>query len=386
MGGGAGEGPGWVMARDKLADIEERMSRSLRESLGELYLLQREEAGRLEAVRKRASDLAYELKDLAGAIDRAVKDYERSRKVLVESAILGEAEDEKLYYDRASASMQIRGSLEERRRLLSAQRTELLEEERRLERLVAKSESMGTRLRMVLNLMSLPEGFAKDDSFELRDAETLRAAFQLAEREASAFARDLHDGPTQTFSAVGLTLELGQEYLNREDYEKTATEIDRALEQTRGGLNEIRAFLFSLSPTGIEEGFETPLRRLASQIRQTWGCEMSFVLNGELGEVSGTVRLGAFKALHQAALNAARHGATEVEVAVGCSRKVLRVRVMDNGKGFDVEYEKKAAKERGSYGLSNMEAHVKMLGGSFSVSSAPPGGSVVSFSIPLLVD
>jgi two-component system sensor histidine kinase DegS len=248
---------------------------------------------------------------------------------------------------------------------------------------VAKSENMANRLRMVLNLVATPEDFTVVD--DARNAETMLNAFLLAEREATTFARELHDGPTQTFSAVGLRLEMGQEYMKRQEYGRASGEIDRALEQTRSGLGEIRAFLFSLSPSGIEDGFETPLKRLASQLKQMYDCKMSFTLNGNIGEVSASIRTGAFKTLNQAVFNAARHGATDIKIVINYSKKTLRVHVTDNGKGFDVEREKTAAKERGSYGLANMEDRVKMLGGKFSISSVLKKGSSVSFSIPILI-
>jgi two-component system sensor histidine kinase DegS len=370
---------------DKIGDIGERISRSLQESLDELYLLRQEEAGRLEDVKERARVLVLELRELATTLDKAIKDYEQSREDLLQSSKRGDPLDEKETYERASAHMKIRGSLEERHRLLSAKRNELMHEERRLERLVSRSENMGTRLRMVLNLVSMPEDFTVTDDV-VRNTETMQTAFHLAEREAVTFARELHDGPTQTFSAVGLILEVGKEYLLRAEYDKVKEEIERALEQTRNGLNEIRAFLFNLSPTGIQDGFESPLKRLASQLRQMWNCTLTFTLNGNLNEVSASVRTASFKTLHQAVMNAARHGANEIKVAIAYSRKNLKVRVADNGEGFDVEQEKAAAKERGSYGLSNMEDRVKMLGGKIVITSSPKKGSSVSFSIPILME
>ena len=368
---------------DKIIDIEERISRSLQESLDELYLLRQEEAGHLEEVKERAHALVSELRELAVAIDQAVKDHNRSREELMESSRRGELAEEKLSYERASEFMKIRGSLEERYRLLSAKKDEFLLEERRLERLVNKSEKMGNRLRMVLNLISTPEDFTGNTDLN-QSTETLSAAFQLAERESITFARELHDGPTQTFSAVGLMLEMGKEYLSRGKYETAAEEVERALEQTRNGLDEIRSLLFSLSPTGIQDGFDLPLRRLASQVRQMWDCAMTFALSGEFDELSGSIRAGAFKTLHQAVVNAARHGASQVKVTLSYKKKTLKVRVTDNGKGFDVDRERLAAKERGSYGLINMEDRVKMLGGSISFSSVIDKGSRVSFSIPFL--
>jgi two-component system sensor histidine kinase DegS len=369
---------------DKIVDIEKRISHSLQESLNELYLLRQEEAERLEEVKERAHALVMELRELAMSIDKAIKDYDRSREELMQSSKRGGAMDEKVSYERASEFMKIRGSLEERHRLLSTKKEELLQEEHRLERLVSRSENMGNRLRMVLNLVSMPEDFSVSDE-AVRNTETMQTAFHLAEREAISFARELHDGPTQTFSAVGLMLETGKEYLRREDYEKAQDEIERALEQTRNGLNEIRAFLFNLSPTGIQEGFELPMKRLTTQLRQMWGCKLSFTLSGDLDDVSASVRVGAFKTLHQAVINAARHGANEIKVAIAYSQKTLKIRVTDNGEGFNVEREKQAAKERGSYGLMNMEDRVKMLGGNFSITSMLTKGTNVSFSIPSLM-
>jgi two-component system sensor histidine kinase DegS len=367
---------------NKILEIEERISRFLQDSLDELYLFRQEEAGQLEGVRERARVLALELRELAAAVDQAVRDYDRSREELRESSRLG-LEAEQASYERASEFMKIRGSLEERHRLLSAQRNELQQEERRLERIVTKSEKTGNRLRMVLNLISTPDDFT-EIAVEAQSSETLSTAFQLAERESVTFARDLHDGPCQTFSAVGLMLEMSREYLSRGEVTSAFGEIDRALEQTRNGLDEIRSLLFCLSPTGIQEGFELPLKRLSSQLRQMWGCEFSFTLSGELDELPVNVRTGAFKTLHQAVTNAARHGATEVRATLNYTKKTLRVRVTDNGKGFDVEREKQAAKERGSYGLLNMEERLKMLGGKIAISSVVNKGSSVSFSVPVI--
>jgi two-component system sensor histidine kinase DegS len=211
----------------------------------------------------------------------------------------------------------------------------------------------------------------------------------MVEREAAVLTRELHDGPTQTFSAVGLMLEMARVLLEKTDIAKAEEEIDHALEQNRNGLNELRALLFSLSPTGIQEGFETPLRRLASQLRQMRGCKLSYVLKGEFGDIPVNTKIGVFKTLHQAVLNAVLHGASEVNVSVRFTknaRKILEVRVTDNGEGFDVEREREATKERESYGMRNMEERVKMLGGKLAVSSVLKKGSSVSFSVPVRSD
>jgi two-component system sensor histidine kinase DegS len=370
------------MTNNAVVDIEERVNRLLQDSLDELYLLRRDEVENLGTARERSLALTQELRDLAARIDNAVRDYDHLREALLESAKLGRAAEEKALYEQASTAMAGLSVLEERHRLLSTQKLDLMNEERRLERSVARSDNMGNRLRMVLNLMTTPEDLLADGA-AAHSAETLSAALQVVEREAAAFTRELHDGPTQTFSAVGLTLEMARAFLEKNDIGHALAEIDVALGQIRDGLNELRALLFSLSPTGIQEGFDAPLRRLTSQLSQMRGCRMSYVLNGSFGDIPVNTKIGAFKTLHQAVLNAVFHGATEVKVSIRYARKILEVRVADNGEGFDVEREKEAVKERASYGLRNMEERVKMMGGKIVISSVLKKGSSVSFSVPV---
>ena len=367
---------------NKIGDLEDRIVHFIQDSLHELDAIRSEEAERLEQARSRFRDLTRDLRELAGQIDRALKDYEQLREALLRFSQQGEVEQEKAAYDRASRSMKLHASLEERYRLLSVQRDELQKEERSLERLVTRSESMGNRLRMVMNLVSLPEEFSPEPG-ALCSEKALATAFQIAEREARSFARELHDGPAQSFSAAGLTLEMAQELLARGDGDAASGELTLAIGQLRAGLNEVRSLLFGLSPTGIESGFELPVRRLAEQVRQMWDAEVTCKLSGKLEDVPLSQRNNIFKTLHQAVLNAAKNGALHIRVSVAKARKTLKVLVMDDGKGFDVEREKQAARERGSYGLQNMEERVTIQGGNFSLTSAPGKGTTVSFSVPL---
>jgi two-component system sensor histidine kinase DegS len=368
--------------QNQLTVIEERVNRLVQDSLDELYTLRREDAENLDRVRARSRDLSLELRNLAASVDKALKKYDRLRAALLESAKTGNAAEEKSLYDKAAEAMAARNALTERHRLLSAQKSEMIAEERRLERSVARGDSMGNRLRMVMNLMTAPEDLLGTDSTSV-SAETMSAAFQLVEWEAAAFTRELHDGPTQTFSAVNLMLEMAKTFMERNDSESALEEIGHAAEQTRNGLGELRALLFSLSPTGIQDGFETPLKRLAAQMRQMRGCSLTYTLSGDFSGIPVNTKIGAFKTLHQAVLNAALHGATEVKASVRHSKKALEVRVTDNGRGFDVDQEREAVKERGSYGLRNMEERVRMLGGKLVITSALKKGSSVAFSIPV---
>ena len=367
---------------DKVVVLEDRIVHFIQQSLDELNSIRQEEARRLEEVRSQFNAMSQELRGLAADIDRVSQEYASLREKLVVYSQQGQLLQEKDAYDRASASMKLHASLEERYRILAQRREELQKEERALERVVSKSESMGNRLRMVMNLVTLPDEIETGPG-TIQNENSLQIALQIAEREARSFAQELHDGPTQSFAALGLTLEMAQELMARGDVSAASGEVKLALDQLHNGLSEVRSLLFGLNPTGIEGGFDVPLKRLADQVERTWGAELSWKLTGKLDEVPLVQRGNVFKTLHQAVINAVKGGAPHVRVSLSAARRILKVMVVDDGKGFDVEKEKRAALERGSYGLQNMEQRVAVQGGEFSVTSVPGKGTTVSFWLPI---
>ena len=166
---------------NKIGDLEDRIAHFIQESLHELDSIRSEESERLEQARKRFRELTQDLRDLAAQIDRTLREYEQLREELLRWSQQGIVEQEKEAYERASKSMKLHASLEERYRILSAQKDDLLREERSLERLVTRSESMGNRLRMVMNLVSLPEEFSPEQG-AMHNEKALSVAFQIAER------------------------------------------------------------------------------------------------------------------------------------------------------------------------------------------------------------
>ena len=61
----------------------------------------------------------------------------------------------------------------------------------------------------------------------------------------------------------------------------------------------------------------------------------------------------------------------------------LHLLIEDDGSGFDVPLAKKKARERGSYGLINMEERVRVDGGSFFIESNPGKGTRIKVILPL---
>lgn len=365
----------------KLKEIQDKMSEALHYSIDSISSLREEERERLFEVRTRKEDLIRELNEVIVAADKAESEYRRSREELLVASRSGNEKREKDAYERAMHLMKIRGAFEEREKLLARQRDDLAREERRIEKLLVRSEEMGNRFRVALNLLSMNlEGESPASS----DENGLLAGMLLAERESVSLSRDLHDGPIQKFSSIGLMIDLSKEYLDRGDFVRAGEELGRTRAHLADALLEARSFLFQLNPSGLKEGLHTPLSRLASQVRSFSGCDVRFSIEGRADVLSLQVRTAVFKIVQQAVMNAVRGGkAKNVKIMAGIGGDALRVKVLDDGIGFDVAKERELAEERGTWGLVNMEERARLIGGSVSITSEPGRGSTVFLEVPL---
>jgi len=367
----------------KLKEIQDKMSEALHYSIDSISALREEERERLFEVRNRKEELLRELNEVIVAADKAESEYRRSREELLFASRSGNEKREKDAYERAMHLMKIRGAFEEREKLLARQRDDLAREERRIEKLLARSEEMGNRFRVALNLLTMSlEGDTGNAASGTESG--LLAGMLLAERESISLARDLHDGPIQKFASVGLMIDLSKEFLDRGDFTRAGEELSRTRAHLADALGEVRSFLFQLNPSGLKDGLHTPLGRLASQVRSFSGCDVRFTLEGRADVLSLQVRTAVFKIVQQAVMNAVRGGKAKfVRIMIGVGTDVLRAKVVDDGVGFDVDKERELAEERGAWGLVNMEERARMIGGGVSIMSEPGRGTTVLLEVPL---
>ena len=369
----------------RLKEIQDKVSESLQYSIDSLVTLREEERERLFEIRTRREGVQKELNEVIVASDKAEAEYRRSRQILLDASRSGNESREKEAYERAMNLMKIRGAFEEREKHLAAQRDDLDREERRIERLIARSEEMGNRFRVVLNLLSFSIEDEGSGSFSPEQRE-FSAGLLLAERESVSLARELHDGPIQKFSAAGLMIDLAGEFLSRGDFGKAKEELARTRNHIGDALEEFRSFLFQLNPTGLKEGFDVALSRLVAQTSSLSGADVRYAVEGQSDLISLPMRTTVFKIIQQAVVNAVKNGhARRIRILVSIGREMLRVKIADDGLGFDVDKVRSEAEEKGAWGLVNMEDRASMIGGEFTVTSEPGKGTTVSLAVPLPV-
>jgi signal transduction histidine kinase len=224
----------------------------------------------------------------------------------------------------------------------------------------------------------LVESFARHAGLAIHNArmhEELRQLAVLQERER--IAQDLHDGSIQSLYAVSLALEDTEELMTTEPAQ-VAERIDHAIDTIHGTIQEIRDFIMGLDPDA-----RTAVDLLAGLTALTDEFERSTLIEVELASdpdvpLDPDETLQLIQLTREAMSNVARHAeASKVNVNVEDRRDVLRLSIIDDGRGFDTS----EGQRPGHHGLTNMHARAESLGGSLAIESDDDGTRVV-FEMP----
>jgi signal transduction histidine kinase len=201
------------------------------------------------------------------------------------------------------------------------------------------------------------------------------AAWQRALVEAAAsserrrIARDLHDGLAQELAfIVGQTRSLVGQTGEAGPFAHIAAAAERALDESRTAIAALSH--------DVDESLDVVLAQAAEDVAARTGAHIRFDLEPGI-RVSPDVREDLARIVREAVSNAARHGeASNVSVALS-NTDSLRVRVTDDGKGFDPD----APRQRG-FGLTSMRERAEVRGGVVHVRSKPGQGTEVEVVLP----
>jgi signal transduction histidine kinase len=193
---------------------------------------------------------------------------------------------------------------------------------------------------------------------------------EAADAERRRVERDLHDGAQQRLLALAMSLRTIRSRLGAGVPDGVAAELDAAAEEVRAAIAELRELAQGLDPAILREaGLGAAVRSLAD--RSPVPVEVDVVLDGRLP--SG-VETAAYFVAAEALANVAKHAhASSARVTGSVDDGRLRLEVADDGVG--------GADVNGS-GLRGLLDRVAAVGGTFSISAPPGGGTRIEVTIP----
>lgn len=207
-----------------------------------------------------------------------------------------------------------------------------------------------------------------------------RESIAATERERGRWARELHDETLQSLAGLRVLLSAAR----RGGVEESDRLLTQGIEQVDHAIAEMRRLIADLRPTTLDElGLGAALEALTERLAAANVIEVDLALDLDfhagrsdrrlVSEVEDTV----FRLVQEALNNAARHGgAARARVEISEKEDSLRVRVTDEGRGFDP-----GARSEG-FGLIGMHERVALAGGTLDLHSAPGEGTTITAVLP----
>jgi len=209
---------------------------------------------------------------------------------------------------------------------------------------------------------------------------------EFQEETRKKLARDLHDGPTQSVSAIATRVNIAQRMLSK-DPKAVSEELGRIEDLARRTIKEIRHMLFTLRPLVLEsQGLVSALQSMAEKTKETYTQNVHINVDESVLESIDMGKQGVIFYIVEEAVNNARKHAQAGRIWVNLhllKQGLALLEIQDDGIGFDVAAVNRSYDQRGSLGMVNLRDRTELVNGVLDVQSVPGKGTRVQVYIPL---
>lgn len=214
--------------------------------------------------------------------------------------------------------------------------------------------------------------------------ELLHRIVNAQEQERQRIARELHDGPGQTLTALGLGLAASAESII--DPPQAHTQLNELKDLSASALQEIHDIILDLRPSVLDDlGLIAALRSQLQLLEQRAHVRTQLAVNGTRRRLPPDLETIIFRIVQEALTNIAKHAhARLAHVKVVYEPDQLIITIEDDGQGFDMATAlEPPADRRRAWGLLGMQERVALTGGQCTITSEPHQGTVIHVRIPL---
>jgi PAS domain S-box-containing protein len=201
------------------------------------------------------------------------------------------------------------------------------------------------------------------------------------EKERRKIAEYLHDGLGQTISIAAIKLSSIARGELTPAVTKTLEESEVLL---RNAINESRTLVYDLSPPILYElGLIAAIKWKLDQIEKQYGIITDFRFEESSITLKTDIKILIFRMICELLNNTIKHaGASLITVEIRKNSQNIIVRVIDNGKGFDLT-QGSALSELGGFGLFSINERLDALQGSMEIDSEPSKGAKITLTVPI---
>jgi PAS domain S-box-containing protein len=203
---------------------------------------------------------------------------------------------------------------------------------------------------------------------------------EAQEEERARVAKELHDGVSQNLALLAVELDLLGQRLP-ENIAQMKPCLEEFSTRTKALLDEVNRLARGLHPAKLEQlGLASALRAFCREMESGGVIAVQFETENVPRMLPGEVALCLYRVAQEALWNVAKHsGAKRANVELAGAEGDIRLRIADDGKGFDPARVPRAT----SLGLVSMRERIRLVQGEIQWNSKPGQGTRVIARVPL---
>lgn len=212
---------------------------------------------------------------------------------------------------------------------------------------------------------------------QLRD---LSAHLQnIREEERMHIAREMHDELGQLLTAFKMDVISVKRKLGTETDANVLKKLDAMESASDEAIKFVRKLSAELRPSLLDDlGLIAALEWHSQEFENRYNIRVIF--HSEMADISipSTIGTGIFRIFQESLTNIARHAkAHQVRASLRVTDGLLKLSIIDDGKGFDTTAQRK------TLGLLGMKERAIMIGGTLHLASFPGKGTTVTVTVPV---
>lgn len=204
--------------------------------------------------------------------------------------------------------------------------------------------------------------------------------FDLVFAERSRLGREIHDTLLQSLVAVALEFDDISEQLGptmatlKAQVIRIRIRVEEYILEARQSISNLRSPMLERSNLG------TALKRAGEGATASYGIRFDFTLLGIPRPLDATLEEQLLRIGQEAISNAVRHGeASSIHLELCFNPRSVRLRVSDDGRGFDPE---EPPRDTGHWGIAGMRERAELVGAQLRLVSQPGAGTTVEALVP----
>ena len=206
----------------------------------------------------------------------------------------------------------------------------------------------------------------------------------VREEERKKIARDLHDETSQVIASLNAHLEAAVGML-ADDKPKVKAILKKAQSLSTRIYDELQKLIYELRPSLLDDlGLIAAIRSLIENNLKAAGIKANFNIIGKVSTLPNQTETTLYRLIQEAVSNIIRHShAGNADISLHFEERIIKIRIWDNGKGFDAEKAISSRNGVSGFGLLGLKERVELAKGTIAIESQPDIGTEINIAISI---